>query len=80
MRVNLQTQLIEYLTEAEAQELQIEIEALVLRGIISERLREIFEVWRIELGYDDRQGLLLMSTAFPQRVLISLLRRHFVDL
>ena len=54
------------------QELGQAVEKLVVLGEITPEIQDYFEFWRTELGYDDRQGLLLMSTAFPQRVLLSL--------
>lgn len=76
MRVNTTTLMFEDITAQEALSLREAIVPLILNGTISEQARIYFEHWRTELGYDDRQGLLLMSTAFPQRVLLSLLQYH----
>ena len=73
MRVNPVTQTFIEMSQSDYIALRQEIELLVVHGTITERIRVFFEFWRVALGYDDRQGLLLMSTAFPQRVLLSLL-------
>ena len=76
MNVNRDTMLFENLTDFDAMRLRVATEELVQTGHIDPDARYFFEVWRASLGFDDRQGLLLMSTAFPQRALLSLLRRN----
>jgi hypothetical protein len=76
MNVNQDTMLFENLTDDDAVRLRIVVEELVLTGHIMPDARYFFEVWRTSLGMDDRQGLLLMSTAFPQRALLSILKRR----
>ena len=76
MNVNRENMLFENLTDGEAFRLRKSVEEIVLTGKITEDVRDFFEVWRVSLGYDERQGLLLMSIAFPQRALLSLLRRE----
>ena len=74
MRLDTKTQTFFDFDYNEAIRLRVDLEKLILKGEITSQLRdEFFEPWRIGLGYDDRQGLLLMSTAFPQRMLLSLL-------
>ena len=73
MRVDLATQTFKDLTAEEFQELGELVEKLVVFGEFSERLKYYFSFWCQELHFDDRQGLMLMATAFPQRALLSLL-------
>ena len=75
MNVNRDTMLFENLIDFEAFRLRKATEELVQTGHITPDARYFFEVWRVSLGYDERQGMMLMSTAFPQRALLSLLRR-----
>lgn len=76
MIVNQTTQTFEDMTAPEAWALREAVVPMILNGVISEQARIYFELWRRELGYDSRQGLLLMTTAFPQRALLSLLLFH----
>ena len=75
MNVNRETMLFENLTDDDAARLRKVMDELVLMGHIMPDAHYFFEVWRICLGFEDKQGLLLMSTAFPQRALLSLLKR-----
>lgn len=63
----------------EGRMLQVAIEDLVLRGRIGEYCRHVFELWCEANGMDDRQGLLCMSTTFPQWALLSLLRNRVIE-
>ena len=76
MKINQTTQTFEDMTAPEAWALREAVVPMILNGTISEQARIYFEQWRTELGYDDRQGFLLMTTAFPQRALLSLLLFH----
>ena len=76
MNVNRDTMLFENLTDFDAMRLRVATEELVQTGHIMPDARYFFEVWRVSLGYDERQGMMLMNTAFPQRALLSLLRRN----
>jgi hypothetical protein len=76
MNVNRENMLFENLTDHDAKRLRSAVEELVQTGHIMPDARYFFEVWRVSLGYDERQGMMLMNTAFPQRALLSLLRRN----
>lgn len=73
--VNLTTQLFEGLTDQEADELQSWVEGVVLRGVFPPKHPDTIEQWFVIFGYDSDHRLLVFSTALPQRVLLSLLKR-----
>jgi hypothetical protein len=66
------TMMIRDLDEEEAGMLDREIRKLVDKGEISEDLRMAYDIWALECAFDDRQKLLVMTTVFPQYVLMSL--------
>jgi len=70
--VNQTTQLFDDLTLTEAEELSITVKEAVLCGS-SLYENQAFRSWCASLGYSEKQYLLVMSTAFPQRALLSLL-------
>lgn len=76
MRVNPDNMLFEDMSSEEAGALYAAMEALVLKGTITPECHVLFETWRLACGFDDRQGLLVMSTVLPQRGLLSVLRHH----
>lgn len=61
------------LNDHQRAELMREIEDLVLKGIPC-TYSKYFRRWCHSCGYDERQSLLAMATAYPQRALLSLLR------
>ena len=68
------TMLFDDLSDEEAATLQKDVEAIVLKGT-SLWGTEAFRIWCEVMGYDPNNALLVMSTAYPQRALLSLLRR-----
>lgn len=74
MRIDHATMLFVDLTDQEALELQAFAESVVLHGNIPNPQPEWVDQWMREFGYDERQRLLVISTAFPQRVLLSVAR------
>jgi len=75
MRINKQSMLWEELTPQEKIELYEWAESVVLRGEIPPHPSWLIQ-WFETFEYDERQRLLLISTAVPQRVLLSLLRNR----
>lgn len=73
MKINKQTQLWEDLTTDESEEMLRWAEDVVLRGKIAHPIPDWLVLWLSEFNFDDRQYLLLMSTALPQKVLLSVL-------
>jgi hypothetical protein len=71
MRINKTTQLFEELTQDEADPLLAWAEDVVLRGDFPPIDPPWLSAWLDTMGYDARQRLLLISTAIPQRVLLS---------
>jgi hypothetical protein len=74
MRINPKTLLFEELTPSDRDELLEWAERIVLTGGFPPDDPPWLTEWMRVAGYDDRQRLLLISTAVPQRVLLSLLR------
>lgn len=75
MKINTKTQLFEELTAVEETILERDIKNLVLTGDrnFSPVTKEMFDSWCEALGYkEERQKLLLLATAFPQRALLSI--------
>lgn len=72
--VDPKTQLFDNLTLVEAEELWVAVRETVLHGR-SLYENQAFRAWCTEMGYTENQYILLMSTAFPQRALLSLLER-----
>jgi hypothetical protein len=71
MRVNSTTLLFESLTCADAAELLVTAEQIVLHGKIPNPLPPHVERWLQCGGFDDRQRLLTLSVVYPQRALLS---------
>lgn len=74
--INLTTQLFEGLTDQEAKELQEWAEGAVLRGYLPPKHPDLIQEWFSVFSYDSNRQLLVVSTALPQRVLLSLLKRR----
>jgi hypothetical protein len=74
--INLTTQLFEGLTDQEANELQTWVEGVVLRGTIPPEDPNPIKQWLVVFGHNQDRRLLVISTALPQRVLLSLLLRR----
>ena len=75
MKINNDTLLFEDLTDAEATHLRTITEALVLSGTLPDWSDPMVDAWMRVCEYDERQKLLTLATAFPQRALLSLLKR-----
>jgi hypothetical protein len=73
MKINKQTQLWEDLTAEESEAMFKWAEDVVLRGKIAYPIPDWITLWLAELKFDERQYLMLMSTALPQKVLLSVL-------
>jgi hypothetical protein len=71
--INIETMLFEELTLGEATDLYFLARAIILHGN-SAHGHPLFEAWCEALEYEDRQRLLVMSTVFPQRALLSVIR------
>lgn len=72
--IDTKTMLFDDLSDQEADDLLIEVTKLVLDGT-SVYDTTAFKTWCNTFGYGDREALLVMATAYPQRVLLSLLKR-----
>lgn len=72
MRINKETMLFEDLSEQDRSEMLSFAKDLVLRGITPNPLPDFVEQWMTAFGYSDYQRLLIISTALPQRILLSL--------
>ena len=73
MKVNKVTQLWEELKPDEISAMRSWAEDVVLRGKIAYPNPPWLMLWYYELGFnEDRQRLLLQSTAVPQKVLLSI--------
>ncbi len=75
--VNKTSLLFEGLTPDECSDLFRLTEALVLRGETPPRECPFVAKWIEAGGYDERQWLLLVGVAFPQRALLSLVHAGF---
>ena len=76
MTINMQTQLFENISDDEAERMWIWARNMVLHGHFPPLDPPWITQWLEAFGYDDRQRLLLISTALPQRVLLSLCERQ----
>jgi hypothetical protein len=74
--INLTTQLFEGLTDQEANELQAWAEGVVLRGEFPPKHPALIEKWFVAFNHNSDRRLLVISTALPQRVLLSLLKKR----
>jgi len=73
MKINTETMLVKDFEGTNKDELQFLLKKMIVGGKIDEELWPIFDEWRNACGIDDRQRLILISTAFPQKMLLSLL-------
>jgi len=71
-KISSQTMLFEDMTNDEAYWLEEWVNAVVLEGTFYPN--KLVEQWYTECGFNQDQRLLVMSTALPQRALLSLLR------
>lgn len=76
MRIDQSTMLFVDLTQDDAVAMQAFAERIILRGNIPHPLPQYFHDWMKAFEYDERQGLIMLSTAFPQRVLLSVVRYY----
>lgn len=74
MRINKTTMLFEDISSDERREMLQFCEQIVLHGKPPWPHPAWLTEWLTTFGYDERQALLLMATAIPQRVMLSLLR------
>ena len=80
MKINQKTMLFEELTLEEGKEMLAFCESVVLEGKMPHPLPPWVGQWLDAFDYNtpDR-ALLLLSTAFPQRVMLSLLKSELVS-
>ena len=71
--INKTTQLFEGLTDQEAKDLQMWVEAVMLRGFLPTR-PPLVDQWLDEMSLEE--SLLNLSTVVPQKILMSLLMRR----
>lgn len=74
MRINKTTMLFEDISPTERREMLAVCEDIVLRGKLPWPHPDWLRAWMDAFGFDERQQFLTISTAFPQRVLLSLLQ------
>lgn len=74
MLLDCETKLFCDMTKQEAQEMLDWAEDVVLRGKVAHPDPKFVTWWLSSCGYDERQRLLVISTALPQRILLSLVR------
>jgi hypothetical protein len=72
MMINNKTMLFEGMTPAERVDLLAWAKAGVLDGNLPQPQPQWVTDWMTVFGYNDTQQLLVISTALPQRVLLSL--------
>lgn len=73
MKVNPTTMLIEDFGEYDKDRILELLGDFVILGKHNAHLHDLFLDWREQCSLPQNQGLLLMSTAFPQRVLLSMM-------
>lgn len=73
MKINMTTMLIEDFGDIDQRSLYRDITLLVSKGEVTDLVRKVVEEWRVACGLDDRQWLFVLTTLFPQKVLISLI-------
>jgi len=76
MRVNPKTLLFESISPDERAEMLAVTKKLVLEGEVPHPYPNWVKLWMATAQYDERQQLLVLSTAFPQRVLLSLIENR----
>ena len=76
MKVNLKTLMFEDMTDEEAEDLYVRVRALVLKGEGFPLSDPFFQTWVKAGGYDERQALMMFSTAYPQRALLSIVAHN----
>lgn len=73
MRINEKTMLFEDIPPDLQVEMRTWVENVVLRGELSWPLPSWVQDWMNTFNFDERQTMLIQSTALPQRILLSLL-------
>lgn len=73
MYVDPKTMLIYDFGNIDQKRLYSDILILTLDGIITDLVREVSRDWSEQCGLDDRQWLMVLSTLFPQKLLISII-------
>ncbi len=63
--------------QGQEQNIYDDIKIMILNGKISNLVQTLLDIWSKECGLNDTHRLLTMTTAFPQRVLLSLLESGF---
>lgn len=76
MKVDKDTMLFNDLTTEEAYELGELAHNIIMNGE-SATTHSFFKIWCEECEINEKQKLLVMATAFPQRALLSVLRFFF---
>lgn len=76
MLVNPTTMLVEDFGDIDKKQLYQDIKLLTTEGTITDLIRKVSEEWRVGCELDERQWLLVLSTVFPQKVLISLIEDY----
>lgn len=65
--------LFEDFTPEEGKEMLRIARDMILIGEVPFPLPDFIEQWLTEFGYNEHQRLLVLATAFPQRILLSLI-------
>lgn len=78
MNINEKTMIFEDLSNEEADAMLVVLENIVLRGEVPSPFPPWLKEWMETFGYNGSQGLLLVSTAFPQRALLSLVYHYML--
>ncbi len=73
MKINTKTLLFEELTDIEKSELLEMTKKIVIEGKLPPISNPYVSLWMKSLGFEDKQFLVIISTAFPQRALLSLI-------
>jgi hypothetical protein len=76
MIINAQTQLFEDISDDEAEQMLVWARNVVLHGEFPALDPPWMAEWLKTFGYDERQRLMMINTALPQRVLLSLCERQ----
>lgn len=77
LHVDKKSMMFDELTIKEASELLREVSQVVLLGTPCYD-SPFFEHWAATLGYDGSQRLLVMSVAYPQRALLSVIQARYL--
>lgn len=77
MKINETTMLFEDLTDGEANEIFRVVEDIVIRGYLPPRpLPKWLDEWMNKFEFNDHRFLLVISTALPQRALLSVIKHQ----